>query len=113
MHKENLHRQLKRQINRFLSDDLVVDNEAISKFIEVVNLSYMSYERDTELFEQSSRLNDIEYFQINLKLKEELKEKEDIQNKLIQAIKQLNNNQIKLGNDDNLIDLLNIFIVVR
>lgn len=108
MHKENLHRQLKRQINRFLSDDLVVDNEAISKFIEVVNLSYMSYERDTELFEQSSRLNDIEYFQINLKLKEELKEKEDIQNKLIQAIKQLNNNQIKLGNDDNLIDLLNI-----
>lgn len=108
MDKENLHRQLKRQINRFLSDDLVEDNESISKFIEVVNLSYMSYERDTELFEQSARLNDIEYFQINLKLKEELKEKEDIQNKLIYAIKQLNNNQIKLGNEDNLIDLLNI-----
>lgn len=108
MDKQNLHRQLKRQINKFLSDDLIEDNEAINKFIEVVNLSYMSYERDTELFEQSSRLNDIEYLQINLKLKEELKEKEDIQNKLIQAIKQLNNNQIKLGNDDNLIDLLNI-----
>ena len=108
MDKENLHRQLKRQINKFLSEDLIVDNEAISKFIEVVNLSYMNYERDTELFEQSALLNDIEYFQINLKLKEELKEKEDIQNKLIYAIKQLNDTEIKLGNEDNLIDLLNI-----
>ena len=61
MNKQNIHRQLKRQINKFLSDDLIANNEAIAKFIEVVNLSYMSYERDAELFEQSSRLNDIEY----------------------------------------------------
>lgn len=108
MNKENLHRQLKRQMNKFLSDDLVTDNEAISKFIEAVNLSYMSYERDTELFEQSSRLNDIEYFQINLKLKEQLKEKEDIQSKLIYAIKQLNNDEVQLFKEDNLNDLLNI-----
>ena len=108
MNNQNIHRQLKRQINKFLSDDLIANNEAIAKFIEVVNLSYMSYERDAELFEQSSRLNDIEYFQINLKLKEQLGDKEDVQNKLIQAIKQLNDNELKIGNEDNVIDLLNV-----
>lgn len=109
MDKENIHRQLKRQINKYLSDDLIANNEDVVKFIEVVNLSYMSYERDAELFEQSSRLNDIEYFQINSKLKEELARKEDVQNKLIYAISQLNNNEVKLGNEENnLIELLNI-----
>jgi signal transduction histidine kinase/CheY-like chemotaxis protein len=108
MDKESLHRQLKRQVNKFLSDDLITDNEAISKFIEAVNLSYMSYERDTELFQHSSHLNDIEYFQMNLKLKEKLQEKEDIQNKLIYAIKQLNNVEINVPDEDNLSDLLNI-----
>lgn len=109
MDKESIHKQLKRQINKYLSDDPIVYNEAVVKFIEVVNLSYMSYERDVELFEQSSLLNDVEYFQINSKLKEELAKKEDIQNKLIYAIRQLNNNEVKLGNEENnLIELLNI-----
>lgn len=108
MDKQNIHRQLKRQISKFLSDDLIANNEAIVKFIEVVNLSYMSYERDAELFEQSSNLNDVEYFQINLKLKEELAKKEEIQDKLIYAIKQLNDNELRIGNEDNVIDLLNI-----
>lgn len=108
MDKQNIHRQLKRQINKYLSADLLADNDVLSKFIEVVNLSYLSYERDNELFEQSSRLNDIEYFQINLKLKDELTKKEAIQSKLIYAIQQLNDNEVTLGNEDNLIDLLNI-----
>ncbi len=108
MDKQNIHRQLKRQINKYLSADLLADNDVLSKFIEVVNLSYLSYERDNELFEQSSRLNDIEYFQINLKLKNELTKKEAIQSKLIYAIQQLNDNEVTLGNEDNLIDLLNI-----
>lgn len=108
MNNQEIHRQLKRQINKFLSDDLIANNEAISKFIEVVNLSYMSYERDAKLFEQSSRLNDIEYFQINLKLKEELGNKQDLQDKLIYAINQLNDNKLKIGNEDNLLDLLNV-----
>lgn len=108
MNKQNIHRQLKRQINKFLSDELIANNEAIAKFIEVVNLSYLSYERDAELFEQSSRLNDIEYFEINLKLKEQLGNKEAVQNKLIHAIKQLNDNELKIGSEDNVIDLLNV-----
>lgn len=108
MDKQNIHRQLKRQINKYLSDDFIADNDALSKFIDVVNLSYLNYERDTELFEQSSRLNDVEYFQINQKLKVELTKKEEVHSKLIYAINQLNDKKVKLGEEDNLIDLLNI-----
>ncbi len=108
MEKDTIHRQLKRQINKFLSDDFINDNKELQDFIQAINHSYMSYERDAELFEQSSRLNDKEYFQITTKIKEELDKKRNIHDKLIYAIKQLNTTDIKLENDDNLIDLITI-----
>jgi signal transduction histidine kinase/BarA-like signal transduction histidine kinase len=108
MEKENIHRQLNRQINKYFSEDFIAKNEAVQNFIEVVNLSYLNFEKDAELFEQSSRLNDLEYYEINQKLKSELEKKENIQNRLIQAIKQLNSNEIKLENGDGLIDLLQV-----
>ncbi|MFV7234256.1 response regulator [Flavobacterium sp. ZB4R12] len=108
MEIENLHRQLNRQIKKHFSEDFIADNEVIHNFIEVVNLSYLNFEKDAELFEQSSRLNDLEYYEINQKLKSELDKKENIQNKLIQAIQQLNNNEIKLGSEENPTDLLQI-----
>jgi signal transduction histidine kinase/CheY-like chemotaxis protein len=91
-----------------LSPELIAENEAIRKFIDVVNLSYLSYERDAELFEQSSRLNDIEYTQINQRLKAELAKKEEVHSKLIYAINQLNDKKVKIGEEDNLIELLNV-----
>ena len=71
MDSQNIHRQLKRQINKYLSDDFIADNPALSKFVDVVNSTYLSYERDAELFEQSSMLNDVEYIKMNHKLKDE------------------------------------------
>jgi signal transduction histidine kinase len=108
MEIENLHRQLNRQIKKYFTEDFIADNKIIQNFIEVINLSYLNFEKDAELFEQSSRLNDLEYYEINQKLKSELDKKENIQNKLIQAIKQLNNNEIKLGSEESPIDLLQI-----
>lgn len=108
MEKGNIHRQLNRQIKKYFTEGFVLDNEAVQDFIEVVNLSYLNFEKDAELFEQSSRLNDLEYYEINQKLKSELEKKENLQNKLIQAIKQLNDNEIKLENGNGLIDLLQI-----
>ena len=108
MDNQNIHRQLQRQINKFLSPELIAENEAIRKFIDVVNLSYLSYERDAELFEQSSRLNDIEYTQINQRLKAELAKKEEVHSNLIYAINQLNDKKVKIGEEDNLIELLNV-----
>ncbi|MFV5689339.1 response regulator [Flavobacterium sp. ZT3R25] len=108
MEIENLHRQLNRQIKKHFTEDFIADNEVIQNFIEVVNLSYLNFEKDADLFEQSSRLNDLEYYEINQKLKSELDKKENIQNKLIQAIKQLNDNEIKLGSEESPIDLMQI-----
>jgi len=108
MDKQNIHRQLKRQINKYLPDDLIADNPALSNFIDVVNSTYLSYERDAELFEHSSLLNDIEYFQINKKIKDELAKKEEFHNKLIHVINQLNDKKVNFGENDNLIELLNV-----
>ena len=109
MNSTDLHVHLKRQINKFLSEEIINDNPSIQKFIDVVNQSYLNYEKDAELFEQSIRLNDIEFYDINNRIKDQLDKKRSIQEKLIGAIKQLNtNNNIALDTDDNLVELLQI-----
>ncbi|WP_304198336.1 response regulator [Flavobacterium alvei] len=109
MAANNLNRNLNRQINKFLSDDIINDNPSIQKFIEAVNHSYENYEKDNELFEQSIRLNDLEFYKINTKIQNELEKKKRIQAELIQAIKLLGNNNsaLELG-IDNLTELLQI-----
>ena len=108
MYKNNLHRQLHRQIKKNFTDQFILENESVQKFIDVINQSYLNYEKDAELSEQSSNLDGIEYSHINQKLKEELDKKENFQIKLIEAIKQLSNIEIELGNKVGLIDLLQI-----
>jgi signal transduction histidine kinase/BarA-like signal transduction histidine kinase len=109
MPKNNLNRNLNRQINKFLSDDIINDNPSIQKFIQAVSQSYENYEKDSELFEQSIRLNDLEFYKINTEIKDQLEKNNKIQSELIQAIKLLSNNNsaLELG-DDNLTELLQI-----
>ena len=47
MDKANLHRQLSRQLNKYLSDDFIAENENVKRFIEVVNQSYFNFEKQT------------------------------------------------------------------
>ncbi|MBL0013227.1 MAG: response regulator [Flavobacterium sp.] len=108
MNKSHLHRNLKRQVDKFLSDDFIEQNPNLLSFIQTVNQTYLNYEKDAELFEQSARLNDKEYGEMNAKLKDELEKKVFFQSKLIDAIKQLNAEGQELGSDDNLLDLLHI-----
>ncbi|MFI0490241.1 response regulator [Flavobacterium sp.] len=110
MADNNLNRNLKRQINKFLSDELINDNPSIQEFIEAVNQSFQNYEKDAELFEQSIRLNDLEFYEINTKIQDQLEKKKRIQAELIQAIKLLNGKDgaIELGPEDNLTELLQI-----
>ena len=109
MPNNNLNRNLNRQINKFLSDDIINDNPSIQKFIQAVSQSYENYEKDSELFEQSIRLNDSEFYKINAEIKDQLEKNKKIQSELIQAIKLLSNNNsaLELG-DDNLTELLQI-----
>ena len=51
MDKTTIHRQLQRQISKYLPENLVTDHPELQKFIEVVNLSYQNYEKDAELVE--------------------------------------------------------------
>jgi signal transduction histidine kinase/CheY-like chemotaxis protein len=109
MTNNNLNRNLNRQINKYLSDDIIKDNPSIQKFIEVVSQTYENFEKDAELFEQSIRLNDLEFYKINAEIKDQLEKNKKIQSELIQAIKLLSNNESAIGlGDDNLTELLQI-----
>ena len=109
MADNNLNRNLNRQINKFLSDEIINDNPSIQKFIQAVSQSYENYEKDAELFEQSIRLNDLEFYKINSEVKGQLEKRKKIQAELIQAIKILGNNNSELEVDvDNLTELLEI-----
>jgi signal transduction histidine kinase/CheY-like chemotaxis protein len=109
MAANNLNRNLNRQIKKFLSDEIINENPSIQKFIEAVNQSYENYEKDNELFDQSIRLNDLEFYKINTEIQNQLEKKKSIQAELIQAIKLLssNNSALELG-VDNLTELLQI-----
>lgn len=108
MNKSQLHRNLKRQLDKFLSEEFIEQNPNLLSFIQTVNQTYLNYEKDAELFEQSARLNDKEYGEMNAKLKEELEKSVFFQKKLIDAIKQLNAEGQELGDEENLLDLLHI-----
>lgn len=77
MTDNTLNRNLNRQINKFLSDEIINENPSLQKFIEAVNQSYKNYEKDAELFDQSIRLNDIEFNEINTKIKDQLEKKKE------------------------------------
>jgi signal transduction histidine kinase/BarA-like signal transduction histidine kinase len=108
MNKSQLHRNLKRQLDKFLTEEFIEQNPNLLSFIQTVNQTYFNYEKDAELLEQSARLNDKEYGEVNAKLKEELEKSVFFQKKLIEAIKQLNAEGQELGDEENLLDLLHI-----
>ncbi len=108
MNKTNLHKNLKRQLDKFLSEDFIKDNPNLATFIQTVNQTYLNYEKVSESSEKSAHLNNKEYAAINAKLKEELEKKEFFQKKLIEAIKELDSERRIIKNDNNLLDLLHI-----
>jgi len=108
MNNLELNRNLKRQIDKYLSEEIISKNPGLVSFFEVVNQTYLNYEKDADLSEQSTRLNDKEYSEINLRLKSELDKKDFFQNKLSEAIKLLNENEEQVNSDNNLLDLINV-----
>ena len=70
-------------MDKFFSEDFIHDNPALESFIQTVNQTYLNYDKDAELSEQSSLLTDKECAEINSKLKDELDNKEFFQRKLL------------------------------
>jgi len=108
MNNTTFHRLLAKQIKKHLSDECL-ENENFQTFIKAVNDSYLSFDRDKELFEHSSLLNDRDYAEINTKLKEEIKQRRLSVEKLIEAIYSLEVNEsseVKSLDPDNLLELM-------
>eukprot|EP01137_Pigoraptor_chileana_P033560 Opistho-2@24624 len=85
MNNTTFHRLLGKQIKKHLTDECL-ENENFQNFIKAVNESYLSFDRDKELFEHSSQLNERDYAEINNKLKDEIKQRRLSVEKLIEAI---------------------------
>lgn len=83
-----LHKLLSKQIKKYLTPDCLA-NESFGSFINAVNDSYRNFERDKELFEHSASLNEKEYSEINLKLKSEIEYRQQSVEKLVKAIRSM------------------------
>ncbi|GAB3886386.1 ATP-binding protein [Spirosoma agri] len=85
MDVNSLHKILKRQISKHLTPDCL-EHDRFQQFIQAVNESYLNFDRDKELLEHSASLNDREYSDINDKLKDEVSQRSQSVEKLIEAI---------------------------
>ena len=108
MDKTKLHRHLSRQIDKYLSANELSKNSELAEFVAVVNQTYMNYEKEAALFEQSTMLNEREYFEINTRLKDELAKKQVFEAHLIELIQQLNGESKPLEGDASLLNLIHI-----
>ena len=108
MDRTLLHRHLNRQIDKYLSENNLTNSPELAAFIEVINQTYLNYEKEAELFEHSTLLNDQEYFEINNRLKEELAKKQLFEARLIELIQQLNGDSKPLEGEANLLNLIHI-----
>lgn len=70
------HKLLNKQINKFLPADYT-ENQSFHEFIKAINHSYLAFERDTELMNHAFQKSEIEFNEINekLKIEYELKQK--------------------------------------
>ena len=103
-----LHKVLARQVNKYLTEDCL-QHERFGQFIKAVNESYHNFERDKELFEHSSAMNEREYADINQKLKDEIRQRQQYVEKMIEAIRTLDipdDDVLPAFDPDNLIELV-------
>src|SRR5450631_417923 len=104
-----LNRLLNKQVLKYLPPGFI-ESEAGSQFIEAVNTSYNAYERDIELLNHAFRLNEEEYIDINLKLKEEINLKQVSISRLKDSILSISvKSEIvkEENNSDELLDIVN------
>ncbi|WP_337043696.1 ATP-binding protein [Emticicia sp. 17c] len=110
MNLDNIHKLLAKQLKKHLSEECL-QNEAFQSFVKAVNDSYFSFDRDKELSEHSASLNEVEYYEINQKLKNEIAERKHSVEKLIEAIYLLEtpeSNNLSELDDNNLSSLVDL-----
>ncbi len=105
----DLNRLLKRQVNKYLGpEDL--QNPQVAQFIQAVNSSYYSYERDHALAAHAFSLSEQDYADINSQLQEEIEiKREGLKNlkEAIRAIAETDKESIDInGEEDDFLKML-------
>jgi signal transduction histidine kinase len=87
---------LKRQIRKFLNEELKSNND-LTDFIEAVNLSYNNFDDQSTMIQRAMTISSEELYAANRKLQKEADEQQEVINKLRNVI-----NTLKFYNlDDN------------
>jgi signal transduction histidine kinase/BarA-like signal transduction histidine kinase len=86
MELSSLHSLLARQVNRYLTPECL-QHERFQQFVRAVHDSYQNFDRDKKLFEHASLLNDREYAAVTQRLKEEVGQRRQSAEKLVEAIR--------------------------
>ena len=101
----SFHKLLKRQISKYLTPDCI-ENPLFKEFIQAVNDSYLSFERDKELMNHAFQESEIEYHQINESLKTEFELKKQSIANLYDSLEVLEDGFDEIKHDDDVDDLL-------
>ena len=105
------HKLLAKQIEKYLTDECRREPQ-FRTFINVVHNSYTSFERDKELLEHAAMLNEKEYSDINIQLKNEIVQRNESIEKLIEAL-QLLNGKTTLNEEGASVDLQSLVKVLH
>jgi PAS domain S-box-containing protein len=99
------HKLLNRQISKYLTPDCI-ENPVFKDFIQAVNDSYLSFERDKELMNHAFNESEIEYHNINESLNNEFELKKQSISNLYDSLEVLEDGFDEIKNDDDVDDLL-------
>ena len=100
-----LHKLLQKQISKHLSD-FNLEDKTLQNFIQTVNESYLSFERDKEISEHAFTESEKEYYEVNENLKKEYELKKISISNLYQTLETIDEDIKELHNKENLDDLL-------
>src|ERR1017187_3222088 len=100
-----LNKLLDKQLKKFLPEGYK-NREELQSFLNAVNDSYNSYERDIELSEHAFRMSEEEYREINSRLNKQIALKRASINKLKEAVIETGENTLTDSNDEH--ELLHI-----
>ena len=101
----SFHKLLKRQVSKYLTPDSIND-PLFKEFIQAVNDSYLSFERDKELMNHAFQESEIEYHHINESLKTEFELKKLSISNLYDSLEVLEDGFDEIKHDDDVDDLL-------
>ncbi|KAB7727588.1 PAS domain S-box protein [Rudanella paleaurantiibacter] len=95
----NYHKMLAKQVSKYLPDDLR-DNPALAKFLDVVNQSYKTLNRDRERAERAFSISEEEYVELNNKLKHEITVRKQSVEQLREAVNAISEVELQPDSDD-------------